>query len=784
EACLKNWFMAKYDPQFEKEIRLSLMEELLFDNAWGALDVEQHLDSDWVMVARDAQGWLQPTDALPLNPQIPSYKRVEGIQVNHQTGNISFFMEPWSPEDEDWERLFTRDDVSEMMVKNLGAAFFSLDPADPNKPYHPFNTMRFAPSGLADSALMDTMLLTDYMLKFMTTGQEVQGIYPFDRQPIENALSHLPDYLCDIIKRYREAEHHGAIHRFWIEAEEINVDTQTDEADNSTSMRLGEMRMVVKKHRMERDIHGELKDVSNEDEGWPIYVLTPAEIISVLEKEKVIPGHAMIFNTESKKVLYWEKNTLIKEHEAKIIPENMTRLYHQPRINGLVTLTSQNTRLLVKLTRDVAKQTKMSHRYSPEFIFAHDLTLHYNEFATYLPEFGRLRELSRLAVMVRMLDSIRVSNNHKINAIIALVNPQVNPEDTETYRHYKKAFDSIHQSVTTQTTQIRSSLADIENQKVQTLDALKREHGFTTKSQQEDLVRSIASEFYEDSSTIEPLVKQFAAGDSRPLAKKLCEKQKKETVESVIRQLQKNIPGPSRQDFYHALVENQATGDKTIARRVFAEQTRATLFGCERLHRSYQSLAFAEQAVPEEDNEGACYWVPASIKHEEKVSTDGLSRYSFFVYGGVNLQSRINTVPGGNGPIGGKLIGADGFKRTPTIPGLQRHHIASHTNPSTRNHEAFALSGLSMQSRKNLIYLPKEASGHPERSIHRGGHTQSYSDTVADRLEKVVEKGKTQGWGQEQYRAETRKVLSEIRQELRAGKVGLNDVMRPNATKW
>lgn len=265
-------------------------------------------------------------------------------------------MEPWSSEDQDWERLFTGYDVKEMMVKNLGAAFFSLDPADPDKPYHPFNAMRFAPSGLTDSALMQTMLLTDYILKFMTTGQEVQGTYPFDQKPIENALSHLPGYLYDIIERYRKAEHHGAIHRFWIEAEEINVDSQTNDADNSTSVRLGDVHMVVKKHRMVRDIHGELKDEGNEQEGWPIYVLNPVEIASVLGKQKTIPGHAMIFSTDSNKVLYWENNTLIKEHEAKIISENRGRLYNQPRMNGLVSLTSKNMRLLVKLTRDLAKQ--------------------------------------------------------------------------------------------------------------------------------------------------------------------------------------------------------------------------------------------------------------------------------------------------------------------------------------------------------------------------------------------------------------------------------------------
>ncbi len=51
-------------------------------------------------------------------------------------------------------------------------------------------------------------------------------------------------------------------------------------------------------------------------------------------------------------------------------------------------------------------------------------------------------------------------------------------------------------------------------------------------------------------------------------------------------------------------------------------------------------------------------------------------------------------------------------------------------------------------------------------------------------MAQVVEKGKAQGWTKEQYRAETRKVLSAIRQDLRAGDIGLNNNLRPGATKW
>lgn len=39
DACLKNWFKETFDFSFENEVRLNLMDELLLDNLWGALDI-------------------------------------------------------------------------------------------------------------------------------------------------------------------------------------------------------------------------------------------------------------------------------------------------------------------------------------------------------------------------------------------------------------------------------------------------------------------------------------------------------------------------------------------------------------------------------------------------------------------------------------------------------------------------------------------------------------------------------------------------------------------------
>ena len=66
EACLKNWYQEEYDPAVEQRFRQKLMDELLFDNNWTFLDVEQNIDSPWIMVDRDEQGFISVPLALYL----------------------------------------------------------------------------------------------------------------------------------------------------------------------------------------------------------------------------------------------------------------------------------------------------------------------------------------------------------------------------------------------------------------------------------------------------------------------------------------------------------------------------------------------------------------------------------------------------------------------------------------------------------------------------------------------------------------------------------------------
>lgn len=278
-------------------------------------------------------------------------------------------------------------------------------------------------------------------------------------------IQHLPAYLRNIIDELRQnTRSSGALHRFWIEAEEIDVavsdaDTKQNEI---TRLGLGHLKMVVKKHRMERDIHGELKDVGNEDEAWPIHVLTSQQMKELMQGKRVIAGSAMIFIQDETKLFYWEQNNILHTHVPQNHSETLIRLCKQPREkDGKLTPNTKNMPLLYRVTKEMALQSGLSHRYSPEFIFAHEFTTHYNEFAQYLPEFGRLRELCKISVLVRLLDGIHRTNQDSLEAMEFLLStplPVVEP-DTPSFRSYKMSTQKVCQDITSSLNRLKRELA-------------------------------------------------------------------------------------------------------------------------------------------------------------------------------------------------------------------------------------------------------------------------------------------------------------------------------------
>jgi hypothetical protein len=799
EACLKNWYQEEHDPELESMFRLDLMDELLFERSWLFLDVEQHLDIPW-MVERDNQGWFEPTDSLPFL-EAESYCSINGFEINHKKGEINFCLTPWNEKNnEGYEKRFTLHAFQEMIEKNMSGASFSLDLVDPDKPYHPFNQMRFVPPQLFESELLNTMLLTDYILKFLTTNQEVQGFYPFEQRPVAAMLKHLPEYLIKIIDDFHRAPHTGAVHRFWIEAEEVDIFLPDDESEKSaTTMKFGldSIKMVVKKHRMLRDIEGNLKDSDEDEEGWPIYVLTPEQMAELEAGEKVITDNAMIFIFPETKLYYWENNATSLKHIPENYRETLIRLYKQPRDeDGRVTQNIKNQPLIYRVTKEMARQSGQPHRYSAEFIFAHEFTTHYDEFAQYLPEFGQLKELSKIVTSIRILNTYRKKNKGSIRALnYMLDDASPSLQNKRLYHGFKKQRKKIASDISTLfkelrkefTTTIleakREQLREIYDKIPKYIHTVVPGRVYTTHVRV-DAYGPYRKQIYEATSALlnaidtddyNSLIDLFMQGETEWLADALVNYERNKQAKD----LNKQLPKSSTNEIIQALDSNGEAVAAHIAKKESYRQLEEKRKSCHKLEAGFMALHLGERENTP-DHKEECFWVPASVRHEvRKDSTTGLTRHSFFVYGGVNINARVNTVPGGNRPIGGNPVGGGSFNRKAITNSdyYQYHHIVSHTNQHTKSHPLLKLAGFndkkSMDSTVNRIYLPKYPGIHETRSIHNGRHTDKAMENVAEKMNKIVLLGKAQNWNQAQYRNELRNMLVAERAELRAGTIDL-----------
>ena len=420
EACLKNWYQKNHDPELEKKFRQRLMHELLISNAWDTDDLNYNLNAPWPLDNLSEEGWTQPEPALPLaiNHNIPTYKTIHGVEINYKTGSMSFILDYCEDSARDYNRLLTWFDLNEMCQRQLGSAIFSLDAANPDMPYHPFNQMRFVPSTLHHSPLLHTMLLTDYLLKFLTVGQEVQRRDPYDLRSLDEITKHLPDYLKKVIDDFHASNHEASLNRFWIESEAVDlaIDDEGLNNDGTVLFGLGDLKMVVKHHKLTRDAEGNLVDKTDEDEGWDCYILTPEQQRELEDGKRIIPDSALLIIKDTWELIFWENHKATARCFLEGAKHFLIRLNGRQRDENekVKTDDSESLRQIYRIVLKATKKTGIAHRYSPEFIFAQEFTKYYNEFAIYFPEFGRLRELSKAATLVNVMAAQRAANQEEI----------------------------------------------------------------------------------------------------------------------------------------------------------------------------------------------------------------------------------------------------------------------------------------------------------------------------------------------------------------------------------
>lgn len=360
-----------------------------------------------------------------------------------------------------------------------------------------------------------------------------------------------------------------------------------------------------------------------------------------------------------------------------------------------------------------------------------------------------MKELSKLTTIIRLLDNIRSANNDCVQALNFILNPtpQLQVPITETYTLYKQAdedvreqikniFDTWSQSLSTTVLKTKwyNELKRIRNQigtlnfqifstevneacerqcdyvyrnskgysRAEIKELVEKERGNITgqlsKSKQ-DSVRSQMVELFSSSllplgaQTYNRLIDAFMNEDCTPLADALLNQERAQAQQEIKKQflsMSLNDIGLALDDSSHAI---------RIAREESHRQLNEQKIVKDKLEAGFVQINLGKEDEPI-DLEGKCLWVPASVRHEvKKDDTSGLTRYSFFVYGGVNVQPRINMVTGRNAPLSGNRVGGGSFNRNNITKGFQDHHIASNKNQFTKDHQLWKLSGVNVNSR-------------------------------------------------------------------------------------
>ncbi|MFH1334583.1 MAG: AHH domain-containing protein [Pseudomonadota bacterium] len=313
-------------------------------------------------------------------------------------------------------------------------------------------------------------------------------------------------------------------------------------------------------------------------------------------------------------------------------------------------------------------------------------------------------------------------------------------------------------------------------------------------------------------------IDRFIEGDLSYLANSLAREEQAEAEE----QIRKSFPDQSTSDVDAALkndrnaiarmarkaVDKQFSQYKTQvetevrkAEQVVPNEKRALNDKRDelaRVEKTFSDLGFGAEVPETESAKRAqqdrlskqCFWVLSSVRHNPNGSR--------IVYGGVHVEPQVNVLPSGSSQhqstmnsafSGGNQVDSAYVSRASEQrmaslreQGYQAHHIISDKNERTKDHSLFGLAGESMNSRHNIMYLPKDASLHDTRTVHIGRHRNDVSEAARARMQEAVERGQAENWSQEQYRSALHRMQSEMRQDLRTGYASLNKHERPWAT--
>lgn len=258
--------------------RLQAMHSALVELGLSWADVER-MASGFGLVSRDENGWLLDR-TTPLADGRFDFTAIRGVEIDLTSGKVTVLATRVARGST--AGLVGVGDIADAFAGAWEAPVLSLDApgevpgAGIPRTHHPFNEVVFTPASLATSgnvsSALATMLHTDYVLKFLTTGAEVSARAPFAIRPSHsddgaNTLcARLPATLRHALRPVHDRPGAGrktsgfSAHRFWIVAGDIECSEQRVRDDVARFVFAPEQKMALKKHLLERNALGEFVD--------------------------------------------------------------------------------------------------------------------------------------------------------------------------------------------------------------------------------------------------------------------------------------------------------------------------------------------------------------------------------------------------------------------------------------------------------------------------------------------------------------------------------------------
>lgn len=263
---------------------------------------------------------------------------------------------------------------------------------------------------------------------------------------------------------FHKASEPGAVHRFWLEPDPVPVYVEggkKKEKSSKVTYVFGEVKVAVNQRKMQWNARGELEDVEGEAEGWPCYILDSSQFDQLQRGALELPdrdaflivprpapsllSRVLLRRGREYDCVFWEGEAAVESAAVELAANAPPRDRHQLHVTSKHAMYREIKSLLDadfprdshgkiltrvagsdsseegdsryeaetrarealyaihSLIRGVSSLTGAPHRYSPAFCLAYSLTKEYGALAKCFPEFGRLREMSKLVALKKLM---------------------------------------------------------------------------------------------------------------------------------------------------------------------------------------------------------------------------------------------------------------------------------------------------------------------------------------------------------------------------------------------